>query len=125
MVAPASNSKTPADAVDASVLITDMHWRLYRIEQLLELVPLILAQVSDPTHLSIEGAARALHVSTKTIRRRISAGTLRLETIPNTRRTGIAIEQLYSEWIDLRTSRKALERERDDMTRSRDAIGRS
>lgn len=91
--------------------LSDIHRRLCRIEQLLELVPLLLAQVVDPTHLSIEGAARALHVSTKTIRRRIAAGTLTLEVIPGTRTSGIPIEQLFGEWIDLRTSRKAFERE--------------
>jgi hypothetical protein len=90
----------------------DMHRRVCRIEQLLELLPLLLAQVVDPTHLSIDAAARALGVSAKTIRRRISAGTLRLDTIPGTRRSGIAIDELFSSWVDLRTSRRAFERER-------------
>src|SRR4051812_24699580 len=87
IVASASAQQTPSDAAGASVLEMDMHRRVCRIEQLLELLPLLLAQVTDPTHLSIEGAARALGVSTKTIRRRISAGTLHLETIPETRRS--------------------------------------
>jgi hypothetical protein len=99
------------DAAGAAWMLPDIHRRLCRIEQLLELVPLLLAQVTDPTHLSIEGAARALHVSTKTIRRRIKAGTLRLQVIPGTRVSAIEITQLYDEWIDLRTARKAFERE--------------
>lgn len=90
----------------------DMHRRLCRIEQLLELVPLLLAQVTDPTHLSIASAARALGVSEKTIRRRISSGLLTLRTIPGTRHCGIAIDELFSQWVDLRTARRAFERER-------------
>lgn len=90
----------------------DMHRRICRIEQLLELLPLLLAQITDPTHLSVEAAARALGVSTKTIRRRISAGTLGLHTIAGTRRSGIAIDELFSQWVDLRTARRAFERER-------------
>jgi hypothetical protein len=92
-------------------LLPDLHRRVCRIEQILELVPILLAQVVDPTHLSIECAARALHVSPKTIRRRIAAGTLALEVIPGTRISGVPIMQLYAEWIDLRTARKAFERE--------------
>ena len=99
------------DAAGAAWMLPDIHRRLFRIEQILELVPLILAQVADPTHLSIEGAGRALHVSPKTIRRRIAAGTLTLEVIPGTRVSGVPIIQLYAEWIDLRTARKAFERE--------------
>ncbi|HET8798198.1 MAG TPA: hypothetical protein VFO89_10950 [Thermoanaerobaculia bacterium] len=92
-------------------MLPDLHRRVCRIEKILELVPLLLAQVVDPTHLSIDGAARALHVSAKTIRRRIAAGTLTLEVIPGTRVSGIPIVQLYAEWIDLRTARAAFERE--------------
>lgn len=101
----------PIDAGAATWLLPDIHRRLSRIEQLLELVPLLLAQVTDPSHLPIESAARALHVSAKTIRRRIAAGTLTLEVIPGTRLSGIPITQLYDEWIDLRTARIAFERE--------------
>jgi hypothetical protein len=99
------------DATGAAWMLPDLHRRLCRIEQILELVPLLLAQVVDPTHLSIDGAARALNVSPKTIRRRIAAGTLTLEVVPGTRVSGIPIMQLYAEWIDLRTARKAFERE--------------
>lgn len=97
-------------------MLPDIQRRIARIEQLLELVPLILAQVADPTHLSIEAAARALHVSTKTIRRRIAAGALSLEVVPGTRTSGVPITQLFGEWIDLHTARKAYEREREDNT---------
>lgn len=105
------DERASPDAAGAEWMLPDVHRRLCRIEQILELVPLLLAQVVDPTHLSIEGAARALHVSPKTIRRRIAAGTLALEVIPGTRVSGIPIMQLYAEWIDLRTARKAFERE--------------
>jgi hypothetical protein len=101
----------PTDAGNAAGMLVDLHRRIARIEQLFELVPLILAQVADPTHLSIKRAADALHVSTKTIRRRIRARTLTLEVIPGTRISGIPIEQLYAEWMDLRTARLAFERE--------------
>lgn len=112
IVEAAPDEQAATHAGRASILEIDMHRRICRIEQLLELLPLLLAQVTDPTHLSIEGAARALGVSTKTIRRRISAGSLHLETIPETRRSGIAIDELFNQWIDLRTSRRAFERER-------------
>ena len=111
IVEPTHVERASADPAGAAWMIPDIHRRLFRIEQILELVPLILAQVADPTHLSIEGAGRALHVSPKTIRRRIAAGTLTLEVIPGTRVSGIPIMQLYAEWIDLRTARKAFERE--------------
>jgi hypothetical protein len=100
-----------ADSALGEWLLPDLHRRVCRIEQILELVPILLAQVVDPTHLSVEGAARALHTSTKTIRRRIKSGTLALEVIPGTRASGIPIDQLYAEWIDLRTARAAFERE--------------
>jgi hypothetical protein len=112
IVEPAPVGQMATDAGQASILEIDMHRRICRIEQLLELLPLLLAQVTDPTHLSIEGSARALGVSTKTIRRRISAGTLHLETIPETRRSGIAIDELFNQWVDLRTARRAFDRER-------------
>lgn len=111
IVEPTPVEQAPADAAGAAWMLPDIHRRLCRIEQLLELVPLILAQVADPTHLSIEGAARALHVSPKTIRRRIAAGTLALEVIPGTRVSGVPIMQLYAEWVDIRTSRQAFDRE--------------
>jgi hypothetical protein len=101
----------PTDAAGATWMLPDIHRRLCRVEQILELVPLLLAQVVDPTHLSIEAAGRALHVSPKTIRRKIASGALTLEVIPGTRLSGVPIMQLYAEWIDLRTARKAFERE--------------
>jgi|GEM_PF-2969079 len=111
IVEPAPYEPASTDAAGVAWMLPDLHRRLCRIEQILELVPLLLAQVVDPTHLSIEGAARALHVSPKTIRRRIAAGTLTLEVISGTRVSGISITQLYAEWIDLRTARKAFQRE--------------
>lgn len=111
IVEPTPDQQASADAAGAAWTLPEIHRRLCRIEQILELVPLLLAQVVDPTHLSIEGAARALNVSPKTIRRRIAAGTLALEVIPGTRMSGVPIMQLYAEWVDIRTSRRAFDRE--------------
>src|SRR3954454_19226776 len=100
------------DAVVASQVIRDLYGRLIRIEQMLRILPVLVAQVADPTHLSIEGAARVLGVSTKTIRRRIASGGLTLETILGTRRTGIPVDQVYDgAWVPLALSRKLLEAE--------------
>ena len=102
-----------SDAVVASQVIHDLYRRLDRIEQMLRILPILVAQTADPTHLSVEGAARVLGVSTKTIRRRITSGTLTLETIAGTRRTGIPVDQLYDgAWVPLALSRKLLDEER-------------
>ena len=87
--------------------------RLRRIEELLELLPLLLAMAGvDPTHVPIEVAAIALGVSVPTIRRKIRKGDLRLDVIAGTKTSGIPLEDLYGLWIPLRIARAALARER-------------
>jgi len=104
------------DAVVASQVIRDLYGRLDRIEQMLRILPILVAQTADPTHLSIEGAARVLGVSMKTIRRRIESGTLTLETIPGTRKTGIRVDQIYDGvWVPLTLARKLLDEERCEL----------
>jgi hypothetical protein len=113
-----STQEPPAstDAAVASEVVRDLYRRLGRIEQLLRIFPILIAQVADPTHLTIEGAARVLGVSTKTIRRRVASGTLALETIAGTRRTGIPVEQLYDgAWVPLALARKLLDEERREL----------
>jgi hypothetical protein len=108
------------DAVVASQVVRDLYGRLDRIEQMLRILPILVAQTADPTHLSIEGAARVLGVATKTIRRRIESGTLTLETIPSTRRTGIPVEQVYAgAWVPLTLARKLLDEERRELAELR------
>jgi hypothetical protein len=106
----------PTDAVVAWQVIRDLYRRLDRIEQMLRILPILVAQTADPTHVSVEGAARLLGVSTKTIRRRLSSGTLTLETIAGTRRTGIPVDQLYDgAWVPLALSRRLLDDERCEL----------
>jgi len=106
----------PTDAVMAWQVIRDLYRRLDRIEQMLRILPILVAQTADPTHVSLEGAARLLSVSTKTIRRRIESGTLTLETIPGTRKTGIRVDELYDgAWVPLALSRKLLDEERREL----------
>jgi len=82
--------------------------RLTRVEQLLELLPLLLATAGvDPTHVSIDTAARMLRVSVPTIRRRIRRKELRLDVIAGTKCSGIPLEDLYGLWIPLRVARAA------------------
>jgi len=86
--------------------------RLDRIEDFLRRVlPVLLANVGDPTHVTVRHAAELLGVSEKTIRRRIAAGTLHLHVIPGTRKSGVPIEELYSGWISLACAKAALQRE--------------
>lgn len=66
----------------------------------------VVAQHGDPTHLTVDAAARVKSVSRGTIRRRIASGEYTLETIPGTRQTGIPIEQIYSGWMPLRKARQ-------------------
>ena len=113
---PAQHAAAPADAVVASQVVRDLARRLDRIEQLLRIFPILIAQTADPTHLSIEGAARVLGVSAKPIRRRIASGTLTLETIPGTRKTGVRVEEIYDgAWVPLALSRKLLDEERREL----------
>src|SRR5947208_2331277 len=72
----ASTASERVQEIALGALIRDLHKRLMRIELMLRILPVLVAQVADPTHLSIEGAARVLGVSTKTIRRRIASGGL-------------------------------------------------
>ena len=86
------------------------------LEKLMHVVILLVAQTADPTHLSIEAAARALGVSAKTIRRRIAAGSLTLESIPGSRRCGIRIDELYDGWwVPLVLARKLVDDERGEL----------
>lgn len=101
---------------DPARLLHRVHERIAELEKLMRVVLLLVAQSADPTHLSIEAAARALGVSTKTIRRRIAAGSLTLETIPGSRRCGIRIDELYDGWwIPLALARKLVDDERDEL----------
>lgn len=105
-------------ALPASNPMREILTRLGRIEAYLATVQLLVAQSTDPTHLSIEGAARALGVSVKTVRRRIAAGTITLETIPGSSRRGIAIDALYKGWwVSLAVARTAVEEERHELAR--------
>lgn len=92
--------------------LASLNQRIARIEQLLELLPILLVAQVDPTHVSIDSAAKIVGVSTKTIRRRIGARKQRLDVYVGTRRTGIPIEQVVEGWLDLRIARAALARER-------------
>lgn len=101
---------------DPARLLHQVHDRITELEKLMRVVILLVAQSADPTHLSIEAAARALGVSTKTIRRRIAAGSLTLETIPGSRRCGIRIDEIYDGWwVPLALARKLVEGERDEL----------
>lgn len=92
--------------------IEEIGRRLARVEQLLELVPVLVAAHGDPTHVSVSDAARILRVSVRTIRRKIARGELRLDVVADGRKTGIAIEQLYEQWIPLGVSKQSYEREK-------------
>ncbi len=90
----------------------DLNNRISRIEKILELLPILLVAQVNPTHVSIDGAARILGVSTKAVRRRIHNRELTLEVLVGTKKTGIRIEQLAEGWLDLRVAKAALARER-------------
>ena len=107
----------PAEAMGTAWILRDLHRRVGRIEELLRLLPIILAAAGvDSTHLSVEASARALGVSVKTVRRRIAVGSLTLETIPGTRKTGIRIEQVYDGWwVPIELSRRLIEDERHEL----------
>ena len=102
----------PISPDDVFWQLTSLNQRIARIEQLLELLPILLVAQVDPTHVSIDIAAKIIGVSTKTIRRRIRDRKLRLDVYVGTRRTGIPIEQVVDGWLDLRVARAALARER-------------
>lgn len=104
-------------APSVAAVLADIAARVRHIEQVLELVPVLLAAHGDPTHLSVENTARVLGVSVRTIRRRIAAGDLVLETIPGTRTTGIPVTAIYSRWTPLHLSRESLMRERKRIAR--------
>ena len=63
--------------------LTSLNQRIARIEQLLELLPILLVAQVDPTHVSIDSAAKIIGVGTKTIRRRIRDRKLRLDVRGN------------------------------------------
>jgi DeoR/GlpR family transcriptional regulator of sugar metabolism len=97
--------------------LTDINKRITRIENILELLPILLVAQAHPTHVSVESAATILGVSPKTVRRRIRRRELKLEVLIGTRRTGIPIEQLVEGWLDLRVAKAALARERAALQR--------
>ena len=105
--------------------LTSLNQRIARIEQLLELLPILLVAQVDPTHVSIDSAAKIVGVSTKTIRRRIKARKLRLDVYVGTRRTGIPIEQVVDGWLDLRVARAALARERASLEKKEEGRRRN
>lgn len=72
----------------------------------------LMERLTDATHLSVAEAARFARVSTKTIRNRIISGLLTLETIPGTKRYGIAIAQLASGWVSAKQVSRLRERNR-------------
>jgi plasmid maintenance system antidote protein VapI len=98
--------------------LTDINKRITRIEKILELLPILLVAQLNPTHVSIDGAAKILGVSTQTIRRRVRNRQLTLEVLVGTKKTGIRIEQLAEGWLDLRVAKAALARERAESSRS-------
>lgn len=111
-----------------TILPEDVFWqlaslnqRIARIQQLLELLPILLVAQVDPTHVSIDSAAKIVGVGTKTIRRRIRDRKLRLDVYVGTRRTGIPIEQVVDGWLDLRVARAALARERASLEEKNEA----
>jgi len=111
----AVGNEAPSSSRD---LLREILDRIERIEAYLATVQLLVAQSTDPTHLSIEGAARALGMSVKTVRHRIAAGTITLETIPGSNRRGIAIDALYKGWwVPLAVARTAVEEERHELAR--------
>lgn len=62
-------------------------------------------------HFTVDEAAIAWRVTSKTIRRKISAGELTLEQIPGTHVMGIPAEQIFGRWIDYRIAKAARARE--------------
>jgi DNA-directed RNA polymerase specialized sigma24 family protein len=83
-----------------------------RQEEMNAIVILLMGGLRDTTHLSIEEAAKATHVSTRTVWRRIRRGEYRLEMKPGTREQGIPIEQVFGGWISVAAARTAIESER-------------
>ena len=99
------------DVVEQHTL-ADVARRLTRIEELMKILPILLAGAGvDPTHVSISTAAQILGVSVPTIRRKIRQGRLQLEVIPGTKVSGIAISSVYEQWIPIRVARAAHTRE--------------
>lgn len=108
----------PISPDDVFWQLASLNQRIARIEQLLELLPILLVAQVDPTHVSIDSAAKIVGVGTKTIRRRIRDRKLRLDLYVGTRRTGIPIEQVVDGWLDLRVARAALARERASLDKT-------
>jgi hypothetical protein len=97
---------------NAAALLRLILVNVERLAQLFSLVPLLIAQTGRCTsHLTVEMAALALGVSTKTIRRRIREKKLVLETIPGTRVSGIRIDQLFRDWLPIELARRIAEDE--------------
>lgn len=94
----AATMSEPVDHDGHDRMLHSIQDQLHRIETMLRLFTIVVAQAADPTHISIEGAAHALGVSVKTIRRRIASGALTLEVIPGSGKSGIRIDEVYDGW---------------------------
>jgi hypothetical protein len=77
-------------------------------DKLVALLAVFASRMTDPTHVSVEEAARIEGVSSKTIRNRISSGRYSLQQVPGTRRTGIPTDQLFNRWVSISTARGVL-----------------
>lgn len=114
-----STAATVSEAADQNRYDRMLHSiqdQLQRIETMLRVFTIVVAQTADPTHISIEGAAHALGVSVKTIRRRIASGALTLEVIPGSRKSGIRIDEVYDGWwVPIAVARRLLEEEKRDL----------
>jgi len=87
---------------------------LDRQSQLVDVLITLVGRVSDPTHVTVEEAARLKNCSVKTIRRKIRRGDYTLEQVSGTRLFGIPIVEIYADWIDVRAARTARERQREE-----------
>jgi hypothetical protein len=92
-------------------------------ESFLAVAIAFMAQHGDPTHVDVERAAQIRGISVHAMRRRIAAGKYTLETIPGTRETGIPIEQLYSDWMELAAVRTAMERVKREAATVTERVG--
>jgi DNA-directed RNA polymerase specialized sigma24 family protein len=76
-----------------------------------EFQALVAHRLSDLSHVSVAEAAIILKCSERTVRRRIHASELTLETIPGRKEMGIPLRQVRPDWIDVRALATAKGRE--------------
>ena len=81
-------------------------------EETREYIAILASRVSDLSHMSIDEVALRRKVSRATVRAQIRAGHLTLERIPGTKISGIPIDQVFSGWLPLATSRAAAAKEK-------------